>query len=186
MEAEKTTLHEGKYLRLVKKGKWEFVDRVNAKGVVVVAALTEDDKVLIVEQFRVPVGKKVLELPAGLAGDIPEDDGPDFLVKAARRELLEETGYEAGHVAHLFDSPSSCGMASELVSMFEAHDLKKVGPGGGTPGEGITVHAVPLLSVAKWLREKRKEGYLIDTKIYAALWFFGTHATGKIDRHGPY
>lgn len=177
------TLHEGKFLKLVKNGRWEFVERVNAKGVVIIAALTPDDKILIVEQFRVPVGQNVLELPAGLAGDVPEDDGPDFLIKAAKRELLEETGYQADYIAPLYSSPSSCGLASELVSVFEAHDLKKVGPGGGTPDEGIIVHEVPLLSAGLWLRNKQKAGYLVDSKIYAALWFFGTHATGTIFRH---
>ena len=167
-----TTLYEGEYLRLVKNSSWEYVERVGIPGVVIIAALTSANNLVLVEQSRIPVNTKTIELPAGLAGDVQEDAGPDFLVKAAKRELLEETGYQAESVSLLFKGPSTSGMTNEFFHCFEAHSLKKVGQGGGVDDEGITVHEVPLLSVANWLKQKEDEGYMIDSKIYSALYFF--------------
>lgn len=165
-------LYEGEYLRLVEDSGWEYVERVGIPGVVIIAALTPEDKLLLVEQSRIPVNTKTIELPAGLAGDVEEDAGSDFLVKAAKRELLEETGYETEKVSVLFKGPSTSGMTNEFFHCFEAHDLKKVGEGGGVDDEGITVHEVPLSSVASWLKQKEEEGYMIDSKIYSVLYFF--------------
>ena len=50
-----TTLHTGKFLALIKEGQWEYVDRVKANGVAIIVAVTEEQKVLLVEQFRIPV-----------------------------------------------------------------------------------------------------------------------------------
>lgn len=166
------TIHEGKYLRLVKNGRWEYVQRVGIPGVVIIAALTPENSLLLVEQHRIPVDCKTIELPAGLAGDVPEDAGPDFLVKAAKRELLEETGYEAEHVSLLFKGPSTAGLTNEFYHCFKAHNLKKVGVGGGVDDEGITVHEVPLAEVPQWLKQKESEGYMLDSKIYSVLFFF--------------
>lgn len=166
------TLYEGKYLRMVKNGRWEYVERVGVPGVVIIAAVTPENRLVLVEQFRIPVGAKTIELPAGLAGDVPEDSGADYLVKAAKRELLEETGFEAESFTLLFKGPSTAGMTNEYYHCFEAHKLEQVALGGGVDDEGITVHEVPLTQVPQWLKEKEAEGFLIDSKIYSVLHFF--------------
>ena len=115
------------------------------------------------------MGKKVLELPAGLSGD--EHYGGEEFIEAAKRELREETGYEAVEWEQLAGGPPSAGLSNEVVVFFRARNLRKVGEGGGEKNESITVHKVHLPHVAEWLKAREKEGFLIDPKIYAGLYF---------------
>jgi ADP-ribose pyrophosphatase len=108
----------------------------------------------------------VLELPAGLAGD---DGGEEELVTAARRELVEETGYEAGQMRLLFAGLSSAGLSDETITFFRATDLKKVGPGGGDAHEKIQVHEVDLAELPDWLARQGERGVLVDLKVYLAI-----------------
>ena len=158
----------GKYLRLVKRGHWEYADRHTCTGAVAIVAITDDRRLLLVEQYRIPVGKHVLELPAGLVGDVPGEQHEEFAV-AARRELVEETGYEAGEMRWLVAGPSSAGLTSEVVDFFLATNLKRVGAGGGDHQENIVVHEVPLDAIRQWLAERAAGGILIDPKVYAGL-----------------
>ncbi|MEO0605660.1 MAG: NUDIX hydrolase, partial [Myxococcota bacterium] len=127
-------LARGKFLRLVKRDGWEWAERVNVSGVVVIVARTPDDEVLFVEQRRIPVGGPVIEFPAGLAGDV---DAEESLATAAQRELEEETGWRAGSLVQLITGPVSSGMTSETLTFFRADDLERVGPGGGEDSEDI-------------------------------------------------
>src|SRR5688572_2363354 len=136
-------LAEGKYLRLVREGHWEYAERTRASGAVVLVALTDDGRLLLTEQHRVPLARTVIELPAGLTGD---DDGQEQepAAQSARRELLEETGYEAREMKLLTSGPPTAGLANEIVSFFLAAGLTKTGAGGGTESEEIVVHEVLL------------------------------------------
>lgn len=164
------TLHEGNFLRLMRLGQWEYASRVTSKGVVVIVAVTPSHELILVEQFRAPVGRSVIELPAGVAGDLPEFSG-ESLETAAIRELEEETGWRASGMSLLANGPVSAGMSSEIVSFFRAQGLIKVGQGGGDPTEAITVHAVPLGAVEDFLRAKTAKGVYVDPKIYTGLYF---------------
>lgn len=169
---QKITLHTGKFLALVKEGHWEYADRTNATGAAIIVAVTEEGKLLLVEQYRIPVRARTIELPAGIIGDEP--GGRDEAhAEAARRELVEETGFEAGHMAALMHGPSSSGLTSETVTLFHATNLRRVGAGGGVAHEDITVHEVPLNTVHEWLETKAKSGLLVDPKVYAGLYFAG-------------
>lgn len=163
-------LASGKHLRLVSKQGWEFVERHSASGVVGIVAVTPDERLLLVEQFRLPIGCIAIELPAGLAGDVLGQELED-LETAARRELLEETGYAAERLTYLATGPSSAGLTNETVVLFLAEGLRQESAGGGDGNENITVHAIPLDEVAPWLQMRAAEGALIDLKIYAALYF---------------
>lgn len=186
-ERQRRILAEGKHLRLVQQGHWEFAERTKAKGAVVLVALTDDGRLLLTEQFRVPVGKPVIELPAGLVGDVAGEEAED-LEAAARRELLEETGYEAQNLRLVAEGPPTSGLASELVAFIVATQLKKVAAGGGDESEQIEVHAVELARVPAWLEEQALRGALIDPKVYAGLYFAehspqpGTAAPGRRSR----
>ncbi len=162
------TLHEGRFLALRKRGRWEFVERVNAFGAAVVIAVTANDELVLVEQYREPLRANCIENPAGLAGDQP---GEEDILSAARRELLEETGFEAGHVELIMSGPSAPGMASELLSFVRATGLRRVHAGGGDGSENITVHVVPIAEVAPFLAEKLRQGLQVDLRVYAALFF---------------
>jgi ADP-ribose pyrophosphatase len=172
MSNERTTICEGKHLRLVKRGHWEFVERTLASGVVVILAVTPEKKIVLTEQFRVPVGKRVIELPAGLAGDIAGEER-ESLETAARRELLEETGYEAMEMVFLTEGPPSAGLTSETVTFFQAKHLRRVAEGGGDEGEDIQLHEIELSKVRGWLEEQVKAGVMIDPKVYVGLYFAG-------------
>ncbi len=163
-------LAEGKFTRLVAAGHWEWVERVNATGGVVVLAITADGQVVLVQQYRIPVHAEVIELPAGLAGDTPDAAG-EALIEAARRELLEETGYEADRWQWLLDGPSSAGLTNESFHLFLARGARKVAPGGGDASEQIEVLLAPLEGIDAWLAEKRGLGIIIDPKIFTGLYF---------------
>jgi ADP-ribose pyrophosphatase len=167
---QRTILAEGRFLRLVRDDHWEYADRTRARGAVVVAAVTDDRRLLLTEQFRIPVSRRVIELPAGLVGDIAGEEEEE-LATAASRELLEETGYQPGKLQLLTIGPPSAGMASEIVAFFLAGELLKVHDGGGDDTEEIVVHAVPLAEIDEWLARQAAEGLLIDPKVYAGLYF---------------
>lgn len=160
------SLHEGRFLALRKRGRWEFVERVNAFGAAVIIAVTDRDEIVLVEQYREPLQCNCIENPAGLAGDQP---GEDDILSAARRELLEETGFEAAHVELIMSGPSAPGMSSELLSFVRATGLKRVHAGGGDGNENITVHVVPLRDAATFLAGRLRAGLHVDPRVYAAL-----------------
>lgn len=169
---------ESQYIRLVRRGTWEYAERLNISGVVGILAVNTDGQLLLVEQYRPPVDARVIELPAGLAGDVAGNEQEE-LAEAAKRELLEETGYAAREMTFLCEGPPSSGMTNEMITLFRAHAMTKIGDGGGDHSEEITVHAVPLKDVPDWLEAKRRQGVLIDMRIYTALFFLQNEATAK-------
>ncbi len=169
-----TTIASGRFVRLVRRGRWEYAERVNATGAAAIVALTPADKLILIEQPRPAMGGLVIELPAGLVGDTPGEEDEDMAI-AAGRELVEETGYEAATIKFLTRGPSSPGISSETLALFLATDLRRVGPGGGVEGEDITVHEVGLDAVEQWLRDRSDEGYHIDLKVYTGIYFAAQH-----------
>ena len=173
----KHTLYEGDWLRLVRIGHWEACERTHGQGMaVIVIAVTPADEVLFVEQYRIPLGSRTIEMPAGLVGD---DHAQDTLVDAARRELIEETGWSPGRVDVLLVGPTSSGMSNERIAFVRARDLTKVGEGGGVGSEDITVHAVPRSDAPRWLMQKQAEGYELDLKLWAGLWMIDRNPDGS-------
>jgi ADP-ribose pyrophosphatase len=162
------SLHETPWLRLERIGHWDYVRRPHSNDCVGILAITPDDEIVLVEQFRIPVQRSVIEIPAGLVGDDNAHRG-ESLAETAARELLEETGYRATDIRPLMSSPTSAGMASEITHLFLATGLVREHVGGGVDGEQITVHHVPLAQLGPWLAEREKSGWLVDFKIHAAL-----------------
>jgi len=169
-QSDRRVLAEGRFARLVAQNGWEWVERTNTSGAVIIVAVTEDRRLILVQQHRVPLRCQVIELPAGLVGDTPGNE-QEPLAEAARRELLEETGYEAARIEFLVSGPSSAGLANEVYSMFFAADVHRVGVGGGDASEQIVVHAVPLDNIEAWLEEQRRQGIAVDPRVYAGLHF---------------
>lgn len=163
-------LAEGKYLALVKQGRWEYARRARSIRAVVIVGVTAADELLLVEQYRVPLGCATVELPAGLVGDEPGSED-ETIELAAARELEEETGYRAEKITPLLAGPTSPGFCSEEYTLVLATELEKVGAGGGIDGEDIIVTAVALPDVPAWLDKQRAEGKKVAPKIYAGLWF---------------
>ncbi|MBI4430944.1 MAG: NUDIX hydrolase [Candidatus Omnitrophica bacterium] len=168
--ADRKILYEGKFKRLVIENGWEYVERMNCLDVVAILAVTQNDELVLVEQLRIPVGKNVVELPAGLVDDKPHLNG-ETLEDAARRELLEETGYSAKKLIPMMVMPASPALCREMITVFRAGGLEKVGSGGGDHLESIIPHAVKLDKIDVWLEKKKAEGGLIDPKVYTALYF---------------
>ena len=156
---------EGRFIAAKRRGKWEYVSRSRGIKAAVILAV-EGGHVLLVEQFRVPLGKNCIELPAGLIGD--DTEGEDPLI-AAGRELEEETGYRAETLTSLGEFYSSPGMVSESFTLVRASGLTKVSEGGGVEGEGITPHRVALADLPDFIAGKRVEGCGIDVRILGLL-----------------
>ena len=156
------TVWQGRFITAKRQGKWEYVARARNIQAAVIVAIDDDDHVLLVEQYRVPIGRRCLELPAGLVGD--ETEGEDAL-DSAGRELEEETGYRADRVESLGDFYSSPGLASEGFTLVRATGLTRIGDGGGTEDEQIVVHRVALAALPAFVAAKRAEGLAIDVKM---------------------
>jgi len=156
---------QGDFITVRRWGTWEYVGRARGIHAAVILALVDGD-VLLVEQYRVPLGGPCLELPAGLVGDETSGEAVEI---AAARELEEETGYRAGRIEIIGRFASSPGMVSETFSLVRAHDLTKVGEGGGEPGENITVHRVPVSQIPAFVAAKRAQGLFMDVKLLTLL-----------------
>jgi ADP-ribose pyrophosphatase len=156
----------GKYLEVRCKDTWEYAARVNDIGAAVILAITDAHEIVLVEQFRVPHGRRSIELPAGLIGDT--HDG-DTATAAAARELHEETGFEAAEWTDLGAFATSPGMSSEMFHLFRASGLARTGPGGGVDGEDIVVHIVPLDGLGAFVAAARGRGFIIDCRLVVAL-----------------
>ena len=177
MNNERHTVYEGKWLRMKMCGRWEYAERTNADGLaVIIIAVTPEGRMIFVEQFRVPVDCKTIEMPAGLVGDI---DTGESLALAAERELLEETGWQAGKIEVLITGPTSSGMSNERVAFVRATQLTRVHAGGGDDSEDILVHEVPSADAARWLTQKMSEGYAMDPKLWAGLWLLEHNPDGS-------
>jgi ADP-ribose pyrophosphatase len=170
-DAEPTTVYEGRHLSMCNRGGWEYATRNIARSAVGIVALTEAGDVVLVEQHRPPVVRNVIELPAGLSGDMvgKEDEA---LLEAAKRELLEETGYVAERWTELVTGYSSPGLTDESITLFLAEDLKKAGAGGGDKREDITVHEVPIDGIFAWLNSRAA---IADLKLLAGLFAASEH-----------
>jgi ADP-ribose pyrophosphatase len=160
-------LFAGHHLKLMADGPWEFAERTRASGGVVILAFNECDELLLVEQFRPPVGRRVISLPAGLTGD---EGAPEDAAASALRELEEETGHRAKCVHLQAVGPSSPGLTSEMMTFFHAEGVQRIDGAQLDPHEEITPHIVPRSELHGWLRSREAEGMLIDYKIYAALY----------------
>lgn len=172
------TTYEGKWLRIRKRGRWEFVERTNEGGMaVIIIAATPEQKLLFVEQFRVPVDCRTIEMPAGLVGDIHAGESLEL---AAERELLEETGWQAGHCEVVMTGPTSSGMSTERVAFVRARGLTRMHAGGGDASEDITVHEVPIAQTHQWLAGKMAEGFAVDPKLWAGVWLLDHNPDGSM------
>ncbi len=159
---------QGRFITARRKGKWEYVSRARGIRAAVILAIDDDGHVILVEQFRVPLGRPCIELPAGLVGDHDDTAGEDDSAAAAR-ELEEETGYRAERMDVIGEFWSSPGMVSESFTLLRAHGLTRVSAGGGTEGENITVHRIKLSDVPDALKAWRRQGYAIDVKLLMLL-----------------
>ncbi|MBS0590169.1 MAG: NUDIX hydrolase [Proteobacteria bacterium] len=163
-------LHEGRWLRLLRRGRWEYAERTNPGGAVIIVAVTNEDCLLFVEQWREAIQSKTIEMPAGLIGDLAGHRDESAIV-AAHRELLEETGYRAGHIEYCMAGPSSSGMSNEIIAFVRASELVREHAGGGDSTENIIVHEIPRAEAPRWLVGKMREGYSVDPKLFAGLYF---------------
>lgn len=166
-DAAEEIVWQGKFVTAKRRGRWEYVGRArNIRAAVILAV--EDGHIILIEQYRVPMGRCCIELPAGLIGDDADsvDESP---LQAAGRELEEETGYRAANLEDAGTFYSSPGMVSESFTLVRASDLEQVGPGGGIGGEDITVHRVELSSLGAFVDAARERGCGIDVRVMGLL-----------------
>jgi ADP-ribose pyrophosphatase len=166
-------IKEGKYMRLIREGGWEYVQRSNCTGIVVVVGMTDDRKVVLLKQYRPPVKRFCVELVAGLVNDRGYKT-KESLATAAKREFWEESGYKARTMTKILTGPVSPGSSADCMTLFMAEGLTKTGDGGGDHTEDIEVFEIPITKVAGWLRSMERKGCLVDPKVYAGLYFLRT------------
>ena len=164
-DAPEETVWKGRFLEMKKRGRWEYVGRVGGIQAAVIIAIDEGH-VILVEQYRVPLGRPCLELPAGLVGDESEGETAEM---SAARELEEETGYRPAKCTSLGSFYASPGMVSECFTLVRAEGLTRVSEGGGTADENIIVHRVPMATIADFIAERRAAGVAIDVKLLTLL-----------------
>ncbi len=161
---------EGKFIRVEvadhPHGIWEYARRQRDIAAAVILAITDDDELVLVEQYRVPLAANCIELPAGLIGD---DHSGEAASVSAARELEEETGFVAEHWHDLGEFASSPGMVGETFHFFRATGLRRVSAGGGVEGEGITVHIVPRAALPDFIAAARARGCIIDVRVALLL-----------------
>jgi ADP-ribose pyrophosphatase len=160
-DAPVETVWAGKYISALKRGRWEYVSRTGSTNAVVILA-EHDGKVILIEQYRVPVGARCLELPAGLVGD---EDAHATVEDTAVKELEEETGFTCERVERLGEFHSSPGMVAESFTLVRAQGIRKVGEGGGNEHEDITVHLVARDDIPAFVKSRRDAGCAIDVKL---------------------
>jgi ADP-ribose pyrophosphatase len=166
-DAPLETVWQGKYISAFKRGRWEFVSRTGSTNAVVIIA-EHDGKMILIEQYRVPVGARCLELPAGLVGD---EDEHATVEGTAVKELEEETGFTCDRVERLGEFHSSPGMVAESFTLVRAHGVRKVGDGGGNEHEDITVHLVAREEIPAFVQSRRDAGTAVDVKLLLFLGF---------------
>ena len=166
MSDERDVLIEGRHMRFLRRRGWEYVEHRTAPEAAMVVALTEKDEIVLAEEFRIPIDAPVISLPAGLIGD----EGPEDAIEAARRELLEETGYAAERFVFLARGPGSAGQSSEMVSFFLAKPAFRVAEQAPHDAGKIRVHVVPVAKLPDWARAREAEGAAVDPKIWAGLY----------------
>lgn len=164
-EAAEETMWAGRYIVAKRRGRWEYVGRTRGIRAAVILAV-EDGHVLLVEQYRVPLQARCLELPAGLVGD---DVAGEDVITSAARELEEETGWRAARIEIVGEFASSPGMVSETFTLVRASGLTRIGDGGGVEGEDITVHRVALADVPAFIATRRADGVAMDVKLLLLL-----------------
>jgi ADP-ribose pyrophosphatase len=161
------TMYEGRFVRLIRRGKWEYASRANDIRAVVILA-EHDGKVILIDQPRVATGGRCVELPAGLIGD---EDPSATAESTAVKELEEETGFTADRVERLGEFHASPGMLSESFTLVRAHGVRRIGEGGGDDNEDIVVHLVARADIPNFIEQKRAEGFGIDVKLLIFLNF---------------
>ena len=169
MSEDPEILFDGRHMALLRRRGWEYVEHRRAPEAAMIIAITPRDELVLTEEFRLAVNAPVLSLPAGLVGD----EGPEEAVDAARRELAEETGYEAPALEFLARGPGSAGQSSEMVTFFLAREAVRVGEQAAQDRGQIRVHVVSIAQLSLWARERENEGAVIDPKIWAGLYLAG-------------
>ncbi|HEX8526131.1 NUDIX hydrolase [Allosphingosinicella sp.] len=164
-ESAEETVWEGRFIAAKRRGKWEYVSRTRGVSAAVILAVHEG-QVILVEQYRVPIGARCIELPAGLVGD---GEQGEEAAAAAARELEEETGYRAERMVEIGRFFASPGMSSEGFTLLRAEGLSKAGEGGGVEGEDIEVHLVAIAEVPAFIEAKRAQGAAVDAKLLLLL-----------------
>jgi len=168
-----TLLYESKYLRLMEKDGWDYVERTNTNKIAYIVPLKVDkqgnESLLFIKKFRVPLQKYVISFPAGLIGD---HDKNESMIVGAQRELVEEVGY-TGKLRPITRGPTSAGLSNEIIDFFLATDLQKQITGGKGDGtENIEVFEIPLHKAFAWLDgQSYLRDCLIDSKVYLGLYF---------------
>jgi ADP-ribose pyrophosphatase len=177
-EQGRTIAFRGRYLDVVHEGGCEYTHNRRSRGVVLVIPVTARGEIVFLEQYRVALKGPVIEYPAGLVGDEQHLTDESFEA-AARRELLEESGYEAGELEFVLRGPASPGSSTEVVHFYLARGARKVHDGGGVEHESIRVHCIGLAEVEAWLAAKTSGGVLVDPRVYLGVHYARQRCTGN-------
>lgn len=145
---------------------WDMVKRKTYGRAVCIAAVTSERELILIKIFRIPLQSYILEFPAGLM-----DKQGEAEEAAARRELLEETGYEAERLEFLVSGPSNASLLADETALYLGINARFVQPPHLESHEDIKVVKVPIDNLMSYLDEASKKEMKIDIKLPAILPF---------------
>ncbi len=167
MKVERSEIvFQGRFIRVRRdyneRGVWESVELDGHTKTAIVIALTENGEVVLEKHYRFPVDSYVIELPAGLV----DDEDPE---ECARRELLEETGYEARKLIPLFRGVICQGLTKMEAHYFYAPNVRRVADQNLEPTEDIEILLVPKEQIDDFLFNL-PDGLVLGANVLSALY----------------
>jgi len=147
---------------------YEVITRKNIDNIITVLPITKDNKIVVIEEFRIPINDTVIWSPAWLC-----DKQWETIEDAARRELYEETWYKPWKMIPAFRTPTSSGMTDEVIDCYIATECEKVTDILTLDNaEDIRVMEIDMRNFNDFIMNYIARWWLVDSKMLGMIWYY--------------